>query len=194
MKIFSFITISFLVGISQVQADPCAVVTGKVPFSAAFIYTDAANFVGGEMDDVGMTTGFFRIENFPTFGEWSGLGSSGRISFRENGFFPDAMKPYPSYPAFSGRPFGPFGRPGTTSVEGTIEISRNGLDYIKNEIRSGRVRIRGIDRNNPDLSKVCVHDIGMNVGRRNMAFGGIISGGKVVLWLNGTNQNVVMDF
>jgi len=170
------------------------VITGKIPFSGSFIFTDGANFVGGDLDDVGMTTGMFRIDSFATSGEWSGHSYFANVSFRANGFFSGASKPYFAYPSGSGRPFGPFGTPGTTSIEGTIQMTPRALGDLKKEIQVGRIRIPGMDRTAVDLSRVCVHDIGMNVGRLNFGMGGTIQGGKIVLWLNGTNAYTVLGF
>lgn len=184
-KLFgSWLTVALIFGMANsARAEVCVGVKGKIPFSGSFIFTDGANFVGGDLPQMGFTTGSFFITTSESGGEWMGRGSQATLSFSASPGFPATGAPYPSYPSFSARPFGPFGPATEVSIRGTLQLNANGLRALQRELGS-----------NANLDEVCVSDIAMNVGRDNFAYGGSIRGGAVYLYLNGSNRAFEVRF
>lgn len=177
----------FVSVLSIARADAsCAPIDGKISFAGFSNYSDDANLIGGDVPRLGWQVGSIYMSNSEFGGIWQGFGADANLSLNIGAGFPASMKPYPSYPAGAANPFGPFGRPQDVNLSGYLSLRPAALEKLRGALRSGELRVPGVDPSRAELRDVCVSEVAVNLGKPRV--GTTFRGGSVFLYLNDTNQ------
>lgn len=179
----------------------CLPIQGKIFFSGVSNHLDLANLMGGDIPLVDRPIGSVSIsasalESTPpeprACADRYAEDPDAELALTVGRIFPAGGKPYPAYPDGAANKSGPFGQPMLANLGGYLLLKPAAFDRLKEEIQSEAIRLpEEIDPDDPDLAKICVSEVAINLG---LSPSGTIQGGSIYLYLNDTLEDFEVWF